>query len=335
MKRLILCLLLLSQTAIAQRYSVLFQADETISFRGLAIINDSSWVISGSQNTIVKTTDYGKNFHWIQSETYASRDFRDIEVFTPTHYVALAIAHPGILIETQDGGNTWKEIYRNETEGIFLDALYKTKKGDLYTLGDPIEPKEPFLLKNQRQITHLFNHPVKLNDAQESFFAASGSNLYVDEQQAMLVSGGKASFLYWYTPNHHKAYALPKLASTTAGINGLCYEPKYNIGYLTGGDFSSPDSTKGTLLKFSIKKNELHFDQRTTLPSGYKTDAVILSKSKVLVCGYSGVEISEDGGKSWRMITKDSYNTCQLTPDGKRVILVGSKGKVGLIDLQQ
>jgi hypothetical protein len=325
---------LISFASQAQHYSLQYQANDSISFRGISIINDSSWVVSGSRNTIGKTTDYGKTYQWIQSSMYEGRDFRDIEVIAPQHYIALAIAHPGLLIETKDGGNNWTEIYRNETEGIFLDALYKTSTSDLYALGDPLVKQQPFVLKNQQMITELFGHSTQLHHEKESFFAASGSNLYVDKKQVLIASGGEVSYLYHYTKKGLQSYPLPKLASATSGINGLQYNPRLNIGYLTGGDFSASNEREGTIVKFSIQKNKIVFDTTVQSPNGYKTDAVILDANSVIVCGYSGVEMSNDGGKTWQIITKESYNACQITPDKKRVILVGSKGKIGVVNLK-
>ncbi len=332
MKKLFL-LLLIAQSVPAQIYLIVNQEKPHVGYRGLAFINDSSFVVSGSGNMIGKTSDLGKTFQWIQPAMTPERDFRDIEVLSALHYVAMAIDRPGMLIETKDGGLSWQEIYHNDTGGIFLDALFKTRSGDIYALGDPIENGKPFLLRNQAEIQSLSGQAIRLENAGEAFFAASGSNLYVDEKQAMIVSGGVASHLYHYTHEGLKVYALEKGAGSTAGINGLKYDPQLNIGYLTGGDFNKPDDPKGNFFRFTIENGKVVFIKTDARPEGYKTDAAIIDEHTVIVCGYSGVEISKDGGNSWKVITKDSYNVCAVSPDRKTVVLAGAKGKIARITL--
>ena len=81
------------------------------------------------------------------------------------------------------------------------------------------------------------------------------------------------------------------------------------------------------------KNNQLNFIDSWKYPEGYKSGVTIINKNKVLVCGYSGVDYSMDGGHNWKNITKDSYNTCVVSPDKKSVILVGNKGKIGKVTL--
>lgn len=331
--KLLLLLLLITHSAFAQQYAILNEENENTGYRGLAFINDSSFVVSGSNNTIGKTTNYGKTFQWVQSPDYAGKDFRDIEVFSNNHFVAMAIERPAILLETTDGGKTWQEKYRNNTEGIFLDALYKTPYNELFCLGDPIQKGKPFILQNEKEIEAFWGQSTRLENPAEAFFAASGSNLYVDKKQALIVSGGAASRLYHYNQDKVDIYTLDKIEGNTSGINGLKYHPELNIGYLTGGDFKQPQISVGNFYKFSIQNNKVIFHTTESHPTGYKTDAAIINRDTVVVCGYSGVEISKDGGHSWQVITKDSYNTCAVSPNGQWVVLVGAKGKIGSIRL--
>lgn len=326
-----LLLLLACQITYAQQYQVINQENSEVGYRGLAFVNDSSFVVSGSGNTIGLTTNSGKTFSWIQSPNYADRDFRDIEVFSEKHFVTMAIARPAVLLETKDAGKTWREIYFNDTEGIFLDALYKTKKGEIYAVGDPLIIGKPFIIHQGKELHSLFGKELQLQNPDEAFFAASGSNLYLDDHQALLVSGGAATRLYHYHANSLDIYTLDKPLSKTAGINGLKYNPSLNIGYLTGGDFSKPDDSTGNFYRFTIEKEQINFQPTHSKPSGYKTDAAIIDKNTVVVCGYSGVELSKDGGNSWQLITQDSYNTCAVAPNGQWVVLVGSNGKIASV----
>ena len=335
--------LLLSSFSLAQTYKVLNEEKSDVSFRGLAVESATNFVISGSKNTIGRTTDGGKTFKWINPTVVENRDFRDIEVLGKDTYLAIGIDAPAYIILTKDGGKTWNKVYENTQKGIFLDAIhYNPKTKQIIVLGDPIEAGKPFVLTSTSTdptkwtiAKSLMNQGLRLKNPKEAFFASSGSNLYADDKQVLIVSGGAASNLYRYTPKGGQLYTLEKTASTNSGINGMAYDATNNVGYLVGGDYTKPNESKYNLYKFKINAttNKIEFIDSWKYPEGYKSGVTILSKDKVLVCGYSGVDYSSDGGHNWKIITKDSYNTCNASPDKKSVILVGNKGKIGKVTL--
>jgi len=332
---------LLSSLSFAQTYSILNESKADVSFRGLAFESPTTFIISGSKNTIGKTTDGGKTFQWINPNIVKNRDFRDIEVLDKNNYLAMSIDAPAYILITNDGGKTWAKAYENNQKGVFLDALYVDKKGKkIYALGDPIEKGKPFVLtasfsdpKKWEYTKTIFNQATRLKKPNEAFFAASGSNIYADDKQVLIVSGGAGSNVYRYTPKGGQMYNIDSSTVPTAGVNGMSYDPLLNIGFLVGGDYTKPNDSKNNLFKFSIVNNQLQFDNLWKYPKGYKSDVAIIDKNKILVCGYSGVDYTADGGFNWKTITKDSYNTCQLSPDKKSIILVGNKGKIGKIVL--
>jgi len=333
-------LFLLSSLSFAQTYKVINEENKEVSYRGLAFENAQTFIVSGSKNTIGKTTDGGKTFKWINPTVVKDRDYRDVEVIGKDHYLALGIDSPAYILQTKDGGKTWDKVYENKEKGMFLDAMYvdaKSKK--VYAVGDPIITGKPFILTASTTdltkwevATKLHNQATRLRNPKEAFFASSGSNIYADANQVILVSGGAESNVYRYTPKGGQLYTLQKTPTQNSGINGMAYDAVNNVGYLVGGDYTKPEDSKYNLYKFKIDaKNQIQFIDSWKYPEGYKSAVTIISKDKVLVCGYSGVDYSADGGHNWKTITKDSYNNCMVSPDKKSVILVGNKGKIGKI----
>ena len=334
-------LILIASFSFAQTYQVVNNENSTVSYRGLAFEDAKTFVVSGSKNTIGKSVDGGKTFTWINPKVVENRDFRDIEVISKNNYLALGIDSPAYILNTKDGGKSWSKVYENAEKGIFLDALYIDYKSKTITaLGDPIVEGQPFVLKSTTTIPDkwevvksLNGEALRLKNPKEAFFASSGSNLYVDAKQTLIVSGGELSNLYRYKSKTGQLYTLEKTKSSTSGINGLTYDPVNNVGYLVGGDFTKPEDSKYNFYKFKITNDKLVFQDSWSYPVGYKSGVTIISKDKVLVCGYSGVDYSIDGGHNWTNITKDSYNACTVSPDKKYVILVGNKGKIGKVIL--
>ena len=333
--------LLLSSLSFAQTYQVINEENSSVSYRGLAFQDAKTFIVSGSKNTIGKTTDGGKTFSWINPKVVENRDFRDVEVLGKDNYLALGIDSPAYILQSKDGGKSWNKVYENNEKGIFLDAIYVDKTSKKITvLGDPMSPDKPFVLTSSitdptkwEVAKSLHGQPLRLKNPKEAFFASSGSNLYVDAKQTLIATGGELSNLYYYTPKGGQMYVLEKTKSSTSGINGMAYDATNNVGYLVGGDFTKPEDSSYNFYKFKLANGKITFQDSWKYPTGYKSGVTIISKDKVLVCGYSGVDYSADGGHNWTTITQDSYNTCTVSPDKKYVILVGNKGKIGKVTL--
>lgn len=328
---------LLAGVTFAQKYTVLNQDKTDVSYRGLAIENATTFLVSGSKNTIGKTTDGGKTFTWISPKVVENRDFRDIEILGKNTYLALGIDSPAYLLLTKDGGKSWTKVYENSKKGIFLDAIYvHPNSKTMYVIGDPIEAGKPFVLTSTdgttwKESKTILKQNVRLRNPKEAFFASSGSNMYADDYQVLIVSGGIESNLYRYTLIGGQVYTLEKTKSINSGINGMAYDPVSNVGYLVGGDYTKPQDSKYNFYKFKILQNQINFIDSWKYPSGYKSGVTIINKDRVVVCGYTGVDYSMDGGHNWKTITTDSYNTCQYSPAAKAVFLVGNNGKIGKI----
>lgn len=334
-------LILLSSLSIAQTYEVINQENSGTSYRGLSFQDAKTFVVSGSKNTIGKSLDGGKTFTWLNPKVVNDRDFRDIEVLDKDNYLAMSVDSPAYILNSKDGGKSWTKVYENNTPKIFLDAMYvDAKTKNIIVLGDPMRPDKPFILKSSvsnlkkwEEDIYVNKQLLRLKNPKEAFFASSGSNIYSDEKQTLIVSGGEQSNLYYYTARGGQLYILDKTKSTTSGINGMDYNPTYNVGYLVGGDYKKPEESKHNLYKFKILNGAVSFVDSWKYPEGYKSGVTVIDKDKVVVCGYSGVDYSADGGHNWKNITKDSYNNCKVSPDKKYVILVGNSGKIGKISL--
>jgi len=52
----------------------------------------------------------------------------------------------------------------------------------------------------------------------------------------------------------------------------------------------------------------------------------------MICCGVSAVDISEDGGMNWRMISSKSFHVCRRAKSGKRIFLAGGHGIIASLD---
>lgn len=301
---------------------LLDSSQNTISFRGISVVNEDICWVSGSKGTVGYTLDGGKNFTWMKVKGHENRDFRDVEAFDNQTAIIMAVDAPALILKTTDAGKNWRTVFFDTTKGMFLDALFfKGKKG--WVIGDPINQR-PYLAftTNGGDSWQPCIYKDTLQDG-EAFFASSGSNIgFTNFKNPLFVSGGKASRLLSF--NNQQLLPIVQGENST-GANSISIYNK-NILCIIGGDFSKPNqSNTNCLLTTNGGKT---WQQPQTPPIGYKSAVIFVSKQKLIACGTTGVDISSDGGKNWQKISTLSFHTLQKSAKGNTVFLAGGRGKI-------
>lgn len=314
------------------RVEILTSGTKT-SLRGLSVVNDNVVWVSGSQGTVGRSNNGGKNWNWYVVKGFEKTEFRDIEAFDASTAIIMGIAEPAYILKTTDGGETWKVVYENKTKGMFLDAMDFVGEKYGIVVGDPIGNKI-FLAETwdggdswkERAMDSRF--PAA--DSGEAFFAASGTNirLYANKD-FFLVSGGRKSRLF--TPV--AAYDLPFVqGKETAGANSIAVYTRPNLKsskhmIAVGGDFAADSSVQNNCFISSNGGKTWKVPQ--VPPHGYRSCVEYLSDRVVLSCGINGVDYSVTGGNTWQWISRDGFNTCRIAKKGTTIYLAGNQGKVG------
>ena len=98
---------------------------------------------------------------------------------------------------------------------------------------------------------------------------------------------------------------------------------------IVGGDFSNAASTEKNC--FISTNGGKTWKAPKTPPNGYRSSVEFLSKNDVLTCGLNGIDYSRDGGKNWRLLSKESFNVCKIARIGTGIFLAGANGRIGRI----
>ncbi|MFA6149788.1 MAG: oxidoreductase [Chitinophagaceae bacterium] len=306
---------------------IILDSGRNVSLRGLSVVNDKVVWCSGSNGTVAKSVDGGKSFVWMNITGYEKRDFRDIEAFDENNAIIMGIAEPAIILKTSDGGKTWKKVFEDSTKGMFLDAMSFDRKGNGMVIGDPIDGKVYLAYTNDFGSSWHKDDQIFETQKGESFFASSGTNIFVSRRgkYPLFASGGFVSRLFY----KNKIYPLALMKGMeSAGANSIAV--KGNKATIVGGNFAS-DKIKDSNCVLLNLKNKVAFSVPETLPSGYRSCVVYCKKRRLVTCGTSGVDISEDGGKNWKNISVQSFHVVQKAKAGKSLFLAGSKGKIARI----
>jgi hypothetical protein len=319
-----------SQTVLSQKIEVLTEGTKT-SIRGLSVVDDRIIWASGSNGIVGKSLDSGRTWKWSVVKGFEKRDFRDIEAFDATTAIIIAVAEPANILKTVDGGETWKVVYENKTPGMFLDAMEFWNEQSGIVLGDPINGKF-FIARTFNEgdtWTEVPFNNLPAADTGEACFAASGTNVRaLDKDEAVFVSGGTRSRLFWKgTP-----VELPIIqGKESTGANSVAvrnYKKRKDSKHLVvvGGDFAADTSNlKNCFISANGGKT---WKAPLVPPHGYRSCVEYITRSRLIACGTSGVDVSGDGGMQWQLITKQGFHVCRKAKEGKTVFLAGGNGRI-------
>ncbi len=313
-----------------------------VSVRALAVPNLNTIWASGSKGSIAKSVNGGTDFEWMQVKGYETRDFRSIHAWDDKQAIIVAVAAPAIILKTKDGGTSWYKVYENADTLMFLDAIHFKDASNGLVVGDPIS-NHIFLLSTVDKGEHwneipssYFKTPLEKGEA---FFASSGSNIAQLSKEDFLVSGGLRSRL-WI---NGLAMDIPILqGGTSTGANSMAISPNGNNIMIVGGDFMKDTSRlqNAVGLKLFIKPNSNQkwqsekipywkIDELAGLPNGYRSGVEYITNTILIACGTSGVDISMNKGKSWDLISTESFHVVRKQPTTKAFFLAGGGGRIG------
>ena len=338
----ILVLLLLSFTPCSQAQTIqVLTSGANTSIRGLSVVNDSVLWASGSNGTVARSTDGGNTFNWVTVKGYEQRDFRDVEAFDSNTAIIMAIAEPAVILKTKDGGQTWKKVFEDSTKGMFLDAMDFAEDYGV-VVGDPINGKLYRAVSTDSGDTwqKVNNQDIPVI-AGEALFASSGTNIkaafsgtYAAFYYNLLITGGKKSELI-ETGSSQERYDLPlQQGAETKGANSLAIGNRIIV--IVGGDFKNDKDTTGNCVIASfpnMAQKDFTFSHPQTPPHGYRSCVAFINDKQLITCGTSGVDISNDEGMNWTLISPESFHVCQKAKSGNAIFLAGKDGRIARLIL--
>lgn len=326
--------LLFSIFASAQTSKIeLLSSGRKTSLRGLSVVTDNVLWVSGSNGTVGTSINGGKDWKWFQVKGFEKTDFRDIEAFDGATAIIMAVDTPAYILRTTDGGYNWKVVYENKKPGMFLDAMEFWNSESGIVIGDPIDG-HIFVARtfdggySWREIPEAYK-PVA--EKGEACFAASGTNVRpLNREAAVFVTGGTVSNIFIKADKIRLPIVQGK---ETTGANSVAVWDNKSLSgggkkmIVVGGDFSADSSATNNC--FYTKNGGKSWLAPKQPPHGYRSCVEYLTEKKLITCGTSGVDLSNDGGENWNYVTKEGFHVVRKAKDGSAVYLAGSNGRVG------
>ncbi|WP_374163541.1 WD40/YVTN/BNR-like repeat-containing protein [Arcticibacter sp. MXS-1] len=304
------------------------------SIRGMSVADASVVWLSGSKGWFARSTDGGRTWDWKQVANYAELDFRGIAAFSEKKAVIMNSGSPAVILFTEDGGQSWTEVYRNEAKEIFLDGIsfFNAQEGLVY--GDPVNGQMQLLKTRDGGRTWMnisARSGIHLQEGEASFAASNTGICTLPDGHVWIVTGGVRSRVFCSADKgrHWSVYDAPILQGMDS--RGPFSIDFYNAGegIMVGGDYKT--DTLRDRNAFLTTDGGKTWHRPDVNPFGFRSCVTYVAKELLLSTGTSGTDISKDGGKTWTRISDEGYHVASVLKKGKEVLLAGAKGRIALV----
>lgn len=304
------------------------------SLRGLDAVSRSVAWASGSEGTVLRTTDGGRTWRSVGPRGTAKLQFRDIEAFDADSAVIMAIgATPGAFrfYRTDNGGRSWSLTYRNREPQAFFDCMTFTDNRRGVALSDPVNGKFRILATDDGGRSWRVNATAGMPRALkgEFAFAASGTCIVSEGRHVWFATGGAERARVFRSDDAGRTWKVsntPIRSGPTAGIYSLAFRDALQ-GVAVGGDFTKEASAPRAMA--------LTADGGRTwtlvgdAPGEYRSGSSYKphTRGTALVVGPTGSDITTDGGFHWRKFDSGTFHAVQCAEDGA-CWASGAKGRI-------
>lgn len=185
--------------------------------------------------------------------------------------------------------------------GLFLDGIC-AQENLVFLLGDPIDGFFSTFYSTDFGL-HWQATPAKVSANEgEAAYAASGQTNQILNGDFCFVSGGVTSRLF-HSPDLGATWntsAIPYPSCPTCGPYAMDIKNEQEI-MTVGGDYTKPHVAENTC--FYSNDGGKTWNTPKKGPSGYRS-CVIRVKNDYYACGTNGIDVSKNGGKTWKQISK-------------------------------
>lgn len=295
------------------------------SLRGLSVVDDRVAWASGTRGHVGRTLDGGTTWQFVRVPGHEERDFRDVEAFSAERALVVAVASPGVILETVDGGVTWSERFRDERAEVFLDGL-DCAGARCVAFGDPIAGRFQVVASDDAgRGWRTIEGPAALDG--EAAFAASGRSIRIGaDGRVRIGTGGSAARVLLETADGWQAAATPLAAGkATRGIFAMA-EVGAGHWVAVGGDFRAEGERAGSAA--ISDDGGRTWGPAEAPPGGYRSAVEAVGGNRLIATGPTGTDVSDDGGRTWRPLADDGFHVVARARSGALVLLSGADGRL-------
>ncbi|MFC6632103.1 WD40/YVTN/BNR-like repeat-containing protein [Microbulbifer taiwanensis] len=308
------------------------QLDKPDSLRGSAVGPSSLWV-SGTDNTVFKSTDGGKSWQDVSVKQQPATDFRDIELFDDQTAMVMGVGSgaQSRLYLTEDGGGSWRLLFENPDESGFFDSIAFWDRDRGLLLGDPVDGYYVVVVTKDggRSWNRIAKDKLPPLVPNEAAFAASGNTLITGPGgSAYFTTGGFQASVYTsedYGHSWQRSRVPLHSESQTSGGYALALNRRDQL-FAMGGDYRDRPGAYNNLAMLGADGWVVADNGRRGLLT-----AMACVENTCIASGKTANDISFDGGAGWQPLPGEGFYT--LAAGAQLILGAGADGRVGVIGL--
>jgi photosystem II stability/assembly factor-like uncharacterized protein len=300
--------------------------------RGVSAVSDRVAWASGTNGTIVKTTDGGETWQRFAVAGTEKLDFRDIDAVDDNTAYALSVG-PGELsriYRTSDAGVTWAEQFVNRDPKAFFDAMAFWDADRGVAVSDSVDGQFVILTTGDGGRSWVRVPPTALPPAlpNEGFFAASGTNVAVAAPNHVWVGTGAASEArVLRSSDGGRTWTLsrtPLDAGPSAGIFSIAFSDATH-GIVVGGDYKA-EAVAGNNAALTADGGATWTAMKGL--SGFRSVVAYVpgNAAHIVAVGPSGTDVSGDAGRTWTPLAGPGFHAFSFPRRGTVGYGVGDNG---------
>jgi photosystem II stability/assembly factor-like uncharacterized protein len=360
MRSMLLLAAIFFNLATAHAQWQLLDSHSTASFRGVHNVGNGVVWVSGTEGTVLHTTDNGQTWQRCTIPPDAEKlDFRGIQAFNQDTAIVMSSGKGDLsrLYKTTDACKTWKLLFTNQDEEGFWDAIQFKDRSSGVLLGDPVKNLFVVMLTfdgGEHWRPQSLHASADING--ESIFAASNSSLLLSHPgyrrfctggsggPRVIHLGSGPSDIAEHAPrklNWDTGFFSERLVSYRQRPSSGCFSLAENPAGITvavGGNYQEPNDPSYTAWTSarnskSSADEDLEFHLAHTPPHGYRSAVAYDPETKIwITVGPNGTDVSRDDGKNWNALKPTALDSLDTDKNWNAVSLpfvVGPKGRIG------
>ncbi|MFM7644729.1 MAG: WD40/YVTN/BNR-like repeat-containing protein [Sphingomonadales bacterium] len=258
------------------------------------------------------------------------KEIRDLCI-TTTGYIAMQSDDTSCILLLDKNFKVDSVVYLfGRKAPLFLDGIC-AEGNYVFLLGDPIDGK----FSTFRSFDNGLNWEptpgqIAANNG-EAAYAASGQTNQIVNGQFYFVSGGLTS-RFFHSTNQGLTWtesALPYPSCPTCGPYAMAVRTEKEI-MTVGGSYLEPNTAQNTC--FYSNNGGLTWSAPKKGPSGYRS-CVIYANKCYYACGTNGIDVSKDGGKTWKQISRE--NALSMACNQGKLYVTLANGSLLVLDIEK
>ena len=236
----------------------------------------------------------------------------------------LSISNPAVIYKigfNERDATSIEEVYYEEGEKVFYDAIKFRNNQEGIAIGDPTEDCLSIIITKDggNSWKKVSCDILPKVEEGEAAFAASNSNIAVFENKVWVVTGGKRARVF-FSPNKGQSWEVFNTPILEGGAMTGIYSVDFfddQTGVLFGGDWSNKENnfSNKALTTDGGKTWQLVSDGKGP---GYRSSVKFIPNSngqEIVAVGSLGISFSKNQGKSWLELSKEGFFAIEFVND--------------------